>query len=266
MWRFKPLAGWALRLLLVALGAPGVAPAQNLAAIPVEAAAQVAPPVASTLRVRVHVTDAAGVARLLDLPGPSLTSTSTLDVSLRPGLNAQLQADGEPLAPSFLVDHDEPDVQRLHQQLRAAHMGQAIGGAQIVAFVSERMHGDYASNADLASEVARSLRGDCTEYSLLTAALARAQGIPARIVWGAALQFVDGRWRAYGHAWVEMREAGAWVLRDSALAKQPEPVYYLPTWVMTDEGPGYQFGMLETAGRLPRRLEVLGSGDGAGKP
>lgn len=236
--------------------------AQDLASIPVEAAVQIAP-VGDGLRVRAHIKDAPAVARLLGLTGQP-DAASVLELTLRLGTHAELQSSGAPLDATFLIDHDDPAVQRLRAALLAAYPGQLPDGEQIVAFVSRSMRGNYAANANLASEVARSLQGDCTEYSLLTAALARALRIPARIVWGVALRFRDNRWQAFGHAWVQTQEQGRWVLRDSALAESgaaglaTAPAYYLPVWVLADEGQGYKLGAMQILGRLPSRLEVLG--------
>jgi transglutaminase-like putative cysteine protease len=94
----------------------------------------------------------------------------------------------------------------------------------------------------------------------LTAALARSVRIPARIVQGAVLMNADGRWQAYGHAWVQTFEAGRWLVRDSALADFRGPVHYLPAFVVADEGPGYKLGMVLGFNRMPRRIEILGRG------
>jgi hypothetical protein len=185
-------------------------------------------------------------------------AAGAVELTLQQGAHADLHVASEPLAATFIVDFQEPAVQRLLAQLRTAHPGEAIDGAQIVAFVSRSMQSTYVADADLASEVAATLQGDCTEHALLTAALARALGIPARIVWGSALVFEEGRWQAYGHAWVQTREAGRWRLRDSALANESKPVYYLPVWVFDDEGPGYPLSIMKAVGRLPSRLEILG--------
>ncbi len=259
-------AAWRAALALAAALAPGWALAQMLASIPVEPASAQAPPPsadAPSLRVRVHVVDAPGLARLLGQAVTQGGGAGSLDLSLRPGEHPDVGAPADALAPSFIVDFDDPAVVPLSRQL-AGEQGQApVDGAKVVAFVAKSMHEHYAAHASLASEVARTLQGDCTEHSLLTAALARSMKIPARIVQGAALVYADGRWQAYGHAWVQTHEAGRWTVRDSALADWPGPVYYLPAFVLADEGPGYQLGMMQGLGRLPSRIEILAPGGAA---
>jgi transglutaminase-like putative cysteine protease len=239
--------------------------AQSLASIPVDAAPQVEAPAEATaspvLRARVYVADVPGLARLVGLPEPKDAATRYLDVDLAPGAHAPLESPADPLAASFIVDYDHPTVGKLSQQLAAEQALGPVGGGQIVAFVAKSMHSSYAANANLASEVARSLQGDCTEHALLTAALARSARIPARLVQGAALVYADGQWQAYGHAWVQTNEAGRWTVRDSALAGWSGPVYYVPAFVVGDEGPGYKLDMIRGFSRMPARIQLLGPGD-----
>ncbi len=75
-----------------------------------------------------------------------------------------------------------------------------------------------------AAETARSRRGDCSEHALLAAALARAAGLPSRVVLGLAYLEPDaapgvGRRGAFGyHMWAEVLVAAdTWVPMDPAL-------------------------------------------------
>jgi transglutaminase-like putative cysteine protease len=260
-WTVCRRAAVQTTLALAAVLVPGWGQAQMLASIPVELAPgfdhSSATAGSASLRVRVHAADSAGLARFLGEPEGGDASAGYLDLTLAPGMHPDVGTSVDVVTPSFIVDFDDPAVARLGRQL-ADEQGRApIGGTDIVAFVAKSMRAEFAVNASLASEVARSLRGDCTEHSLLTAALARSRQIPARIVHGAALLYAEGRWQTYGHAWVQMREAGHWVVRDSALAHFPGPVYYLPAIVVVEEGPGYKIGMLQGYGRLPSRIEIL---------
>ncbi|MFO0808688.1 MAG: transglutaminase-like domain-containing protein [Gemmataceae bacterium] len=72
-----------------------------------------------------------------------------------------------------------------------------------------------------AFKVAQTLEGDCTEYSMLTAAMCRAVGVPSRTVIG--LVYVDvpaPRQPLFGfHMWTEVWVRGAWVSIDSTLGQ-----------------------------------------------
>lgn len=249
----------SLVLAACAVLATAPAPAQTLASIPLLATAMPQPlPAGAALRVRAQVQDAAGLAQMLGLRDAVAAEGGTLELTLLPAAHAVIESAADPLAASFIVDHDDPAVARLAEQLRAGLGAAAVDGAAVTAFVARVMQGELSANASLASQVARTLKGDCTEYALLTAALARRAGIGARLVFGVALTPFDGRWQAIGHAWVHMQEGGRWVVRDSALAGHPGPVYYLPAHLVSDEGPGHALGMLQGFMRMPGRVELLG--------
>ena len=65
-----------------------------------------------------------------------------------------------------------------------------------------------------ADEVARTLAGDCTEHGVLTAAMCRAEGIPARVVTG--LVYVPTQGGFGFHMWNEVYVNRRWVAVDSA--------------------------------------------------
>ena len=86
---------------------------------------------------------------------------------------------------------------------------------RLVAFVSEYVKDDLAANASSVLDVIAAKKGDCTEHSLLFAALARAAGVPARQVTG--LMYMGDDAGAFGgHAWDEVVLDGRWVPVDPA--------------------------------------------------
>jgi hypothetical protein len=92
---------------------------------------------------------------------------------------------------------------------------------RLVTAVRERLDGpvDYRYFLDARAAV-DARRGDCTEYALLLAALARAEGIPARVVAGIAYgsRFV-GRPHVFGpHMWVQAWDGRRWRSFDAGLA------------------------------------------------
>ncbi|HEV2621138.1 MAG TPA: transglutaminase-like domain-containing protein [Frateuria sp.] len=142
-----------------------------------------------------------------------------IDVSsAHPGRQAPpTPADREPNA---WLQSDAPAIRRL--------AAKAVGGARddlsrmrrLRLFVSDYIteHGldiGYAS----ALEVLDSREGDCTEYAVLLAAMARAQGIPARVVSGMvyADRFAGESRQFIPHEWVQAWVDGRWESFDSAL-------------------------------------------------
>lgn len=65
-----------------------------------------------------------------------------------------------------------------------------------------------------AAEVARNLKGDCSEHSVLVAAMCRAAGIPARCVVG--LVYAQNLGGFGPHMWNEVYVNGRWVAVDAA--------------------------------------------------
>ncbi len=74
----------------------------------------------------------------------------------------------------------------------------------------------YAS----AAEVAASRQGDCTEHAVLTAAMCRAAGVPARVTSGIVYisDFVGRKNVFGGHAWVQAYVGGKWIGIDATRA------------------------------------------------
>jgi len=94
--------------------------------------------------------------------------------------------------------------------------------------------------------------GDCNEHAVLFAALARAVGVPARIVAGAV--YLDGAF--YYHAWCEVW-LSRWVSVDPTFHQFPADATHIKFIV---GGPDEQLGMMEVVGRLG--VEVLDDDDG----
>jgi transglutaminase-like putative cysteine protease len=147
-------------------------------------------------------------------PGQPTTLIVTTDrpAAGSPDLNP---LDPETLAANPIVNSDDPTV--------IAHTRKAIGVLQdpwqkavaIQAWVFQNMKRKNFSNAFAAArEVARNLEGDCSEHSVLTAAMCRAAGIPCRMVVGLVYAKPLG---GFGpHAWNEVFVNGRWVAIDSA--------------------------------------------------
>ena len=82
---------------------------------------------------------------------------------------------------------------------------------------------------DPASKVLASHQGDCTEHAVLLGALARARGLPSRLVVGLAQVLgVAGHEAVFGyHAWTEVWIDGTWASLDAALEQAPVDVGHI---------------------------------------
>lgn len=134
--------------------------------------------------------------------------------------------DGDPaqlaryLAPGRWVESDAREIRRLAREARrGAGRDPLMRMRYMEAFVrgyirTKSLGVGYAS----ALETLRSREGDCTEHAVLLAALARAEGIPARIVFGLVYQPSFGaRERVFvPHAWVQAFVDGRWMSFDAS--------------------------------------------------
>jgi len=122
------------------------------------------------------------------------------------------------LQPTRYLQSNDAKVIELARQAVGSEISAAKAAKKIEAFV-----GKYVTRKDLsvgyasAAEVAASRQGDCSEHAVLTAAMARSVGIPARIVVGYvyASKLADKSDVFVPHAWVEVRIASKWIGLDA---------------------------------------------------
>ena len=78
------------------------------------------------------------------------------------------------------------------------------------------MHVSYSESFALASEVAKTLTGDCRQYGLLATAMCRAVGLPARTALGLCYAYDRNRGPVMAfHMWTEVFVRGKWVAIDA---------------------------------------------------
>jgi len=125
----------------------------------------------------------------------------------------------EALKPSRFLQSDRKEIISLARRAVGRTTDAAEAAEKIESFVAgyivnKGLSVGYAS----AAEVAASRQGDCSEFAVLTAAMCRAVGIPARVVVGVAYvkEFAGRRDLFGGHAWVEVYIGGKWVGLDAA--------------------------------------------------
>lgn len=126
--------------------------------------------------------------------------------------------DSEYLRPNGLITSGDDRV----KELAAKAVGDAVDpwdrAVRINEWVFKNMKSNFETTFAPANEAARSLSGDCTEHSVLAAAMSRALGIPSRVAVG--LIYVDDKSftdKGFGfHMWHEVYINGRWVALDSS--------------------------------------------------
>jgi hypothetical protein len=121
------------------------------------------------------------------------------------------------VAPEPFIESDRPLIEAMARQAIGVERDPARAAAALTAFVYRTLTKAYTASIPSAVEVARAKSGDCNEHTVLTVALARAAGIPARPV--AGVVYVDGAF--YFHAWVEVWLGGSWTAIDPTFGLSP---------------------------------------------
>jgi hypothetical protein len=145
-------------------------------------------------------------------------------------------------ASSFLVDYNEPAVQQLQADIRREY-GDTPSAHNLKDFVFRHIDRKNGSNGfDVASQVAVSRSGDCTEHAVLLTAVLRLFGYPARTVLGLYVQLATPV-GAFGHAWSEYHDGSRWVGLDATNIDSEVGAHYIPIGVVEQEGLGYLLGL-----------------------
>jgi len=264
----------ALRLIALLLITIGVAPTGNaqpddpyLATLSIERAGSDDTPLGDSVRFDLHVNDpqatAASFAKIEGLTILEVAQDTVTIVAIE-APTAAAATDEYLRSSTFVIDYDEQSMLDLLNEFQADY-GTSVASEDMVNFVFEHI-GDktYARSFDFASRVAASGAGDCTEHAVLLAALARANGLYARVIFGTLILDRDSGLAAYGHAWTEIHDGTRWQIRDATLPADNSStprMRYLPVSVLTDEGPGYSFSMLEIVNAMPSRISGVSNQD-----
>lgn len=124
----------------------------------------------------------------------------------------------EDLAPNRYIESNDPTIRAVAEKLSKSHASpwaKAVAAERYVFDLLEKA--DYSQVFSTAAETAKTRRGDCSEHSVLLAAIGRSMGIPSRVAIGLVY---SGSLRAFGfHMWNEMYIEGAWIPMDATLGR-----------------------------------------------
>ena len=147
-------------------------------------------------------------------------------------------------ASTFLIDYQEPSIEALKENITNAY-GETPRAKDLEEFVYGYIKDkNYSNGFDIASQVARSQEGDCTEHAVLLSALLRMYGYPARVVTGIYISLDEPK-LAYGHAWTEYYEKNKWLGLDATRVSQEVGSQHVPTNVIENETIGYAIELIK---------------------
>jgi len=174
---------------------------------------------ASDLRELTLIVSVGARFRPPDAPYQRVTERADgrLDVVIRsvPGAAATADERAEALAATHDVNWKDPSIVRAAAEIVAAASSDREKVNRLLDWVYKTLRKNLTSNAATASQVLARKAGDCTEHALLFAALARAQGVPARRASG--LVYMGDEVHRFGwHEWNEVILDGHWVQVDAS--------------------------------------------------
>ncbi len=259
----------ALILAIVAVAVlPGIVAADGrtpyIATIAIERAPGAGGTLGDDVLATLHVRDAQQtVLALTRVDGLEVIASDAQTVRVRYRERPTFSGSPDPTLrkSTWVVDYDDASVQALLEQL--ANGAAPPTPASLERFVFEHVtNKSYSRGFDLASRVAATREGDCTEHAVLLAALARASGYSARVVFGNLVLERDEELSAFGHAWVEIHDGDRWQIRDATMpvtAPDAQRSRYLPLGALADEGPAYVLSLVETMSAMPTKITGVGS-------
>ena len=117
------------------------------------------------------------------------------------------------LEPNAYIQSDDGEALRLARELIGPEKDAFRAALRLERWVAENMKFDLGIVFAPATEIIRNRRGTCVGYATLLATLARAAGLPSRIVMG----YVYALGMFGGHAWAEVMIRERWVPLDAAV-------------------------------------------------
>jgi len=144
--------------------------------------------------------------------------------------------------PSPFIESDDPAIVSTARAIVGDETDPVRRARRLLHWVSRNLEQTPSVTMPSAREVLRARRGDCNEHAVLLAALARAAGLPARVVAG-AVYLNDG---FYYHAWTEIW-LDAWVSADAVFAQMPADVTHVK---LVEGGPERHFQLAGVLDRL----------------
>ncbi len=120
------------------------------------------------------------------------------------------------LEPNAYIQSDDQEIKRLAQDLIGEEKDAFQAALILERWVAENMTFDMGLVFAPATEIFRDRRGTCMGYATLLATLARAVGIPSRVVLG----YIYALGMFGGHAWTEILEGEEWVPLDAAVVNE----------------------------------------------
>lgn len=155
------------------------------------------------------------------------------------------------LAATALLQSEHPRVRQAAGEALAGETDPVVATRRLQRFVYDRLRKVPTVSVPNALQVLETGEGDCNEHAVLLAALARAVGLPARVVAGVVYANDAFQYHAWNEVWLD----GRWISVDPVFDQIPADATHVK-FVTGD--PEDHLAMIGIIGRL--RLDVLDHG------
>jgi len=150
------------------------------------------------------------------------------------------------LAATSFVQSDHPDIVAQAEEIVAGKTVPAEKARAVYEWVHRNVRKEITVSLPSALDVLKTRAGDCNEHTYLFVGLARAAGIPSKIMVGLAFQ--DGAF--YYHAWPAVY-LGRWVEMDPTWGQEAVDATHI---ALLEGGPAAQIQLMRVLGRLEIEL------------
>lgn len=233
----------------------------SLASMNLELDARQSLPLASKIRYELVSSNAKEVAKgLLEWENIGVTQVSDdsllITMTERPHFSGSLR--NQYSKASFVIDLEEESTKRFVAGF-TKEATQTSELKELAKYVNGYIeNATYIHGFNIASVVATQRAGDCTEYAVLTTALARSFNHPSRVVIGTVIVEDKDQVAAFGHAWAEVWHKGQWHILDAALyGSNAVKHFYLPAAELEKEGPGFIMSLAKAVSLMPKKIKHL---------
>ncbi|MGB0495697.1 MAG: transglutaminase-like domain-containing protein [Kangiellaceae bacterium] len=257
-----------MRLLLVIVGLCFVWKSQaqsvpSMAKIDVQLAINQSLPLAERISFEILSSNSKKLKNQLER-WDNITAVTLKDGWLRVGWTEQPRFNGtvgpEHTRNSFVIDFEEASTLEFTQGFKK-QKGNVFTPKELAGYTNVYIENPtYIHGFDIASVAARKRSGDCTEYAVLTVALARSLQLASRVIVGTVIVEGEASVDAFGHAWTEVWHNGRWQIIDAAMVDSiAKRLFYFPASEIDNEGPGYRMSLFNAVSLMPERIRNLKS-------
>jgi Transglutaminase-like superfamily len=216
----------------------------------------------SAQRLRLRVAAAPAVAALAFPPRQRLEDQILIverddERALRSyALPARDPERADDLRPTAFFQSDDPAIRRLAAEIVGGDSDAMRSARRLLDWVHRNLAKVPTISVPNAASVLAERKGDCNEHAILYAALARAAGLPARMIAGVVYMPADGATPAgfYYHAWNEVW-LGAWAAVDPTFGQFPADATHV---ALVEGGPDKDIALIDTLGQLRFDVEDAG--------